>query len=371
MNYRKSVGAADLRQRTMRRIGVVVEKFIAGYPMLVRMSALAGLQEYLLHHGFSLDILPEPVTASPEAVVPEYIRTSNHAALVIYSQSSTIDNRLAQLCDEHALPWVLIDGVPEQPNTMALDEYNAGSLAARHLLELGHRRVAYIGYDIERTAKILDGRGSDAGPLRGSQSPDSEGEAGSLTQFNSRPGFREHDPTIRRLKTMLSGPRSNGLKTTQKSDVTRYRGYQAAMASTGAPEMGFSWVPDTPSVALDRNRATDLEIPELRHRFLAYVQRERPTGLICYNDSFAWTAIQLLREAGYDVPQDVSVVGMNDLAATNFGTPALTTVTMHYSDLGLYAGQLLLSRLESVGSAVPGRVIVCSLHVRQSTRPPR
>ncbi len=110
MNYRKSVGAADLRQQTMRRIGVVVEKFIAGYPMLVRMSALAGLQEYLQYHGFSLDLLPEPMTDWPDGVVPEYIRTRNHAALVLYSHSGNIDEWLTTRCVEHALPWVLMDG---------------------------------------------------------------------------------------------------------------------------------------------------------------------------------------------------------------------------------------------------------------------
>ena len=59
---------------------------------------------------------------------------------------------------------------------------------------------------------------------------------------------------------------------------------------------------------------------------------------------------------------------MNNLAATNFASPELTTVTLHYSDLGLHAGQVLLARMENGGHPGETRLIPPGLHRRESTR---
>ncbi len=369
MNYRRSMGAVELRTQAVRRVGVVVEKFLAGYPMMVKMNALIGLQEYLLHHGLAIDILQEDVSLERRDEVPEYIRTKNHAALAFYSRSTAADALLIRRCEEHRIPWVLMDGASGQSGTVALDEHRAGHIAAGHLLELGHRRIAYVGYDLERVIHVVEGRlvepelgGGEVGPAE-SPSGLSPPRAGTALKPSSI-----HDAEILRLKRMISGPASNGLKTTQKSDLTRYRGFEDAMRSSGLPVLAFSWVPNSPEVPVWRNRAVDLETPALRARFVEFVERNRPTALVCHNDAFAWTVIQLLRQTGRDVPHDVSVVGMNNLAATNFSSPELTTVTLHYSDLGLHAGQLLLSRLENGPHPGETRLIPPGLHRRESTR---
>lgn len=367
MNYRRSMGAVELRKQAVRRVGVVVEKFLAGYPMMVKMNALIGLQEYLLNHGLAIDILQEDASADRGDEVPEYIRTKNHAALAFYSRSAAADARLIRWCDDHRIPWVLMDGATGQAGTVALDEHRAGQLAAGHLLELGHRRIAYVGYDLERVIHVMEGRLVDTDSAADGTGPDLT--PGARASGLTAPGPSSiHDAEILRLKRMISGPSANGLKTTQKSDLTRFRGFEEAMRAAGLPVLGFSWVPHPAEIPLWRNRAMDLEVPAFRARFIEFVERNHPTALVCHNDAFAWTVIQLLRQTGRAVPEEVSVVGMNNLAATNFCSPELTTITLHYSDLGLHAGQLLLSRMEHGPQSGDTRLIPPGLHRRGSTR---
>ncbi len=95
------------------------------------------------------------------------------------------------------------------------------------------------------------------------------------------------------------------------------------------------------------------------------------TALFAFNDISAIGAIRALREAGRSVPEDVSVVGFDDVHAAAFHNPALTTIRQPLNQMGKLAAEHLLKRIAN-GPAEPFPEIVTvepELIVRQSTSP--
>jgi LacI family transcriptional regulator len=98
--------------------------------------------------------------------------------------------------------------------------------------------------------------------------------------------------------------------------------------------------------------------------------RGQPTAVICGNDVLAIGAVAECHERGLAVPADVSITGFDDMEIAALMTPALTTVHFPTSDLGAYAANHLLLRLE--GKAVDLRCkLPTELVVRASTAAPR
>ncbi len=92
------------------------------------------------------------------------------------------------------------------------------------------------------------------------------------------------------------------------------------------------------------------------------------TALVAYNDFSAIGAIRSLREAGLRVPEDVSVVGFDDVNSAAYQNPSLTTIRQPWENMAHIAAQTLLERLK--GKRVPKEVLVePELVVRESTGP--
>jgi LacI family transcriptional regulator len=95
------------------------------------------------------------------------------------------------------------------------------------------------------------------------------------------------------------------------------------------------------------------------------------TALFAFNDISAIGAIRALQEAGLRVPEDVSVLGFDDIYAAAFHNPALTTIRQPLFEMGSLAAQTLLKRLAKGpenGKEVPEMLTVePKLIVRQST----
>jgi LacI family transcriptional regulator len=99
---------------------------------------------------------------------------------------------------------------------------------------------------------------------------------------------------------------------------------------------------------------------------------ERFTALFAFNDISAIGAIKALREAGLRVPQDVSVVGFDDVQSAAFQNPALTTVRQPLRTMGILAAKTVLQQINASPSALHAHQIVVDpeLVVRESTCPP-
>jgi LacI family transcriptional regulator len=94
------------------------------------------------------------------------------------------------------------------------------------------------------------------------------------------------------------------------------------------------------------------------------------TAVFAAGDLLAIGAMRALREAGLRVPEDVSVMGIDDIDIAAFLWPPLTTVSQSIAHMATLGVQLLLDILED--KEVPGRTVIePRLIVRESTAPPR
>lgn len=93
------------------------------------------------------------------------------------------------------------------------------------------------------------------------------------------------------------------------------------------------------------------------------------SALFAFNDISAIGAIRALREAGLQVPQDVSVIGFDDIQSAAFQNPSLTTVRQPLRSMGLLAAETLLGQLSGNAAKVGSKVIQIDpeLIVREST----
>lgn len=91
------------------------------------------------------------------------------------------------------------------------------------------------------------------------------------------------------------------------------------------------------------------------------------TALFAYNDISAIGAIRVLQEQGLRVPQDVSVMGFDDIPGAAFYTPSLTTVRQPLNRMGEVAAQSLLERIEGKKEYPSEIAIEPELVVREST----
>jgi len=96
------------------------------------------------------------------------------------------------------------------------------------------------------------------------------------------------------------------------------------------------------------------------------------TALFCFNDVSAIGAVRALREAGRRVPQDVSVVGFDDVQSAAYQHPALTTVRQPLRTMGALAGESIVRQITAPAEHAPMQQIVVDpeLVVRESTCPP-
>lgn len=99
---------------------------------------------------------------------------------------------------------------------------------------------------------------------------------------------------------------------------------------------------------------------------------ERPTAVFASNDILAIGALEAAREAGLDIPGELSIIGMDDIYPAAITTPPLTTMVKSKYETGRWAAQYMLERLNGEAPQ-PGRVraLPCQLMVRGTTAPPQ
>ncbi|MGC5030419.1 LacI family DNA-binding transcriptional regulator [Micromonospora sp. DT229] len=211
--------------------------------------------------------------------------------------------------DLAALTTLALPGVTVSSGTdvagwpcVRIDDVAAARTATRHLLELGHRRVAHI-------------------------SGDPDDELAFTTHLDRRRGYQE-------------ALRAAGLRPDPTLDV----------------ESGFDIAGGT--------RATE----ELLRR------GDPPTAIFAACDEMAMGALTALRDAGLRVPEDVSVIGIDDHALS--GVLGLSTVAQPAAEQGRLAAQMLLDPLCRPAASAPDPaatlvILPTRLVVRESTAPPR
>ncbi len=140
----------------------------------------------------------------------------------------------------------------------------------------------------------------------------------------------------------------------------RHNGYRRALAAAGV-----EYDPALCVSCFEMMGSPQLGLYGVR-RLLA--RGVKPTAIFAANDLIAMGAIAALAEAHLNVPEDISVLGFDDLSFAAMTTPALSTVAVPKWEQGRMLAEMLLNTL----SGVPPRTeaLTGSIIVRQSTAPP-
>jgi LacI family transcriptional regulator len=164
----------------------------------------------------------------------------------------------------------------------------------------------------------------------------------------------------------ISGPATNA------DARERLRGYRAAIA---AGVVRASGAPSAPETRRKRGpREERIEFPgdfteRTGHDAVKQIlaREPRPTAIFAANDSMAVGALSALRDAGLDVPRQMSVVGFDDIPIARYVNPPLTTIHVDIAELGRRAFAVLLEVLAHPKARLKRERIETSLVVRKSS----
>ncbi len=93
-----------------------------------------------------------------------------------------------------------------------------------------------------------------------------------------------------------------------------------------------------------------------------------PEAVFCHSDIMALGALSLIKRRQLRVPQDISLIGFDDIALTQYCDPPLTTVAQPRFEIGQQSMLLLLEQLQGHSVNNGSRLLDCQLVVRESTR---
>ena len=303
------VGRSLRRQRT-DVVGVLYSNPLSyAFDDPAAVSFLSGLSSVTEEADLGLLLVPAARGVSGERD-PRAAAQAAVDGFVIYSMSDREPLLAAAL--GRRLPAVVVDqpfkaGVP----FVGVDDEAAARTAAEHLLHLGHRRFAVASF-----ALSPDVRDGIANPVR-----------------QERAAF-----SVSRL---------------------RLRGYRAALEDAGLPWSGVP-VYECPGSSKEfGQRAAGALLSPGRG----------PTAILALSDQLALGVIAWATGRGLSVPEDVSVVGFDDIPAAAGADPPLTTVHQDHAEKGLRAGRMLVSRLREEDGPGAGP-LATRLVVRGSTSPP-
>jgi LacI family transcriptional regulator len=121
----------------------------------------------------------------------------------------------------------------------------------------------------------------------------------------------------------------------------RLTGARKALADAGLSESSLLWL-ETPSPTIGQGRRAG-------ERFLGLAKRGRPNGVFCANDLLAFGLVQVLLQQGIHVPDEVAVVGYDDIELAGAAGVPLTSVSQPRQALGRTGAELLLDEATDTG----------------------
>lgn len=287
LNYLPNVTARNLVTRRTNTVGIISY----GTSFFGPGQMLTNIEASLRERGYALTIstLTELNRDGLLAAIRE-LRSRSVDGIVMIAPTLQADvTEIRSLGGE--LPIVMVDVPPGRSlPSVVIDQRKGGVLAARHLLELGHTRIAEI-----------------VGP-----------------------------------------PAWTGA-------ALRHAGMQATMAEAGlqaAASAEGDWSASSGYEATGRLLAGGAEF----------------SAVFVSNDQMALGAIRALRERGLSVPDDISIVGFDNLPESAYFEPPLTTVRQDFVSLGRESAEYLSDLIEERDTPRRQRVIEPELVIRLSTK---
>ena len=157
----------------------------------------------------------------------------------------------------------------------------------------------------------------------------------------------------RRRVATITGPMGNSLC------EDRLRGYRRALESAGL-DVRPAWVVEG-DFSVESGHAAMLGLLD---------GEERPDAVFCANDEMAIGAQQAIAESGLSVPDDIAVVGFDDLRFGAFASPPLTTIRQPTAELGETAVRMMDATLHKKPLPQQTVVLLHQLVVRRSSGSP-
>ncbi|QJQ05893.1 LacI family transcriptional regulator [Undibacterium piscinae] len=93
----------------------------------------------------------------------------------------------------------------------------------------------------------------------------------------------------------------------------------------------------------------------------------RPTAIFASNDLMAIGGLCAAHQAGMKIPEELSVIGYDDIALASFSTPPLTTIAQPKHEIGVLTAQVMVKRIQNAELALRREKLETKLMVRQST----
>jgi GntR family transcriptional regulator of arabinose operon len=293
------------RYEPLRSIGLIGMVL----PSVVRArnpELISGAEETVRHAGYSLVLGISGDERWLETEQIERMVSQGASGVIVYSVDGPPNDvpRLRALVDR-GFPLVLIDRfIPDLAvDAVTMDNISGGFQAVQHLIEQGYRRIGYIGTSNVSTSSIVE----------------------------------------------------------------RMAGYRWALEHHGLPfepelmctevRRLLAWPPREP----DKVRFNEVILAE-------YLERaDRPEAVFVCNDYVGFEVVQVAERLRLRIPDDLALVGFDNVAYTDyFGVP-LTTVEQQRHEIGATAASLLLERIAGRRSRL-GRVVVSTrLIVRRSS----
>lgn len=144
-----------------------------------------------------------------------------------------------------------------------------------------------------------------------------------------------------------------------RSAVDRLRGYKAALADCNIP------VTDALIIEGDYQQQTGYEVT----KSLLQNVDPPPTAIFASNDLSAFGAMDAAREHGYRIPDDISIIGFDDVPQASFVYPKLTTVRQPLEQMGHVAVKMLLEHIEDQSNTPQRVALATQLVIRDSCGP--
>jgi DNA-binding LacI/PurR family transcriptional regulator len=265
MGYSPNTLARSLVTRQTYSVGVVVttiaDPFIA--------EVVQGIEATAHDHGYTVILCNSGAEPQREIAAVEMLRSKRVDGVIV--TSSRVGALYLHHLERIGVPIVLINNHNEQSGrytfTVTVDNCHGGHQATKHLIELGHRRIAYITAPADHS-----------------------------------------------------------------SDRDRMVGYSQALADEG--------IESDPTLIIPGNgRAEGGE----RALEAVVALGSLPNAVFCYNDMTAIGLISAARRAGLAVPDDIAVVGFDDIPFASYSYPPLTTIAQPKIEMGQLAMKMALS----------------------------
>lgn len=299
LETRKRVEAI-LREHEYRRPAAsssvaILELVFHALESLWALEIIRGVEKVAREHDLAVVLTEMQGRLTPGRAWTEQVLTRRPTGVIAVFSELTVAQQ-SQLATR-SIPLVVVDPTGEplhQTPSVGATNWNGGLAATRHLLDLGHRRIAML-----------------SGPLQW--------------------------PCCR----------------------ARLDGYRAAMDAAGVPV-------DPELVRISRlyvegGLADGRELLDLP---------DPPTAIFTANDLQAFGVYEAARQAGVRIPDELSVVGFDDLSFTRWSGPPMTTVRQPLERMGATAARMIIDLADGQPLEQHRVELATELVVRESTAPP-